>query len=643
MNTNILIIEDNPADVALIEAYLKDAALKHALYKSDSLNKGLSVLRENDIDLVLLDLKLVDTEGFKTLQLFREKAPDIPVIVLTGFKNEIMGIQSVRAGAQDFLVKGDFDSRSLARTIRYSLQRFEAQAKLQEKAKELSKSERRNQLAHRIARFGKWEMDIVTYTMKWDDEIFRFFGFPPHSFDPTLSDYIKYVHVEDREKVNSFFEEAIKDGQPHSVEHRIVIDNTVVKYLQVKAKVDFDEQANRILVVGVVQDISEMKMGSGKGDTSMPPADAMPFPLEKSLASEFNFNLRTPLASLTSFLYLLERTPLTSQQQNYVDGFKTSLDDLSFALNNWLNMAIFREGQIEAKLGEVAVSDIIAPLKNAFTLRSQHSGRKLEFNFSKQLPAAVITDEEKFSQILYNLVETAIRNSVEGSRIEASLQAKNHNSDDCYLLFRITFENQAVSAEQINSILEEAAGIEEFSSIQSGMLPLVISAKMAQKLGGVIRAIPKSGPALSMSFEHPARLPAQVGIPIPESPQAPLQILLVEDHDLHRLATKRMLTSWSTLVSVDLAENGRQAVEKALAKKYDLVLLDLHMPVMNGIEAAIKIRAKSNIPIIALTANESKQEQERCAMVGINDYVVKPIRPEHLFSCIMQEVYPGKP
>lgn len=643
MNTNILIIEDNPADVALIEAYLKDASLKHALYKSDSLNKGLSVLRECQIDLVLLDLKLVDTEGFKTLQLFREKAPDIPVIVLTGFKNEIMGIQSVRAGAQDFLVKGDFDSRSLARTIRYSLQRFEAQAKLQEKAKELSQNERRNQLAHQIARFGKWEMDIVTYTMKWDEEIFRFFGFPPHSFEPTLSDYLKYVHVEDREKVNSFFEEAIKDGQPHSVEHRIVIDNTIVKYLQVKAKVDFDEQANRILVVGVVQDISEMKSGNGAGAPSTPSSEAIPFPLEKSLASEFNFNLRTPLATLTSFLYLLEKTPLSSQQQNYVEGLKTSLDDLSFALNNWLNMAIIKEGQTEAKFREVALDDIITPLKSAFQIRSQQSGRKLEFNISKQLPRAVITDEEKFAQILYNLAETAIRHSVEGSRIEASLQAKTDKRTECYLLFRINFENSAASADRINTILAEAANIDDFSSIQTGMLPLVLSARLARNLGGVFRVIPKAGKMISMAFEHPASLPAQAETPVPESPQGPLHILLVEDHDLHRLATKRMLISWSKHVSVDLAENGRQAVEKAFSKNYDLVLLDLHMPVMNGIEAAIKIRAKSKVPIIALTANESKQEQERCAIVGINDYVVKPIRPEHLFSCIMHEVYAGKP
>lgn len=642
MNTNILIIEDNPADIALIEAYLKDAALKHTLYKSDSLSEGLAFLREFNIDLVLLDLKLVDTEGFKTLQLFREKAPDIPVIVLTGFKNEIMGIQSVRAGAQDFLVKGDFDSRSLARTIRYSLQRFETQAKLQEKAKELSKSERRNQLAHQIARFGKWEMDIVNNAMKWDDEIFRFFGFLPHSFEPTLSDYLKYVHVEDREKVDSFFEEAIKDGQPHSVEHRIVIENTIVKYLQIKAQVNFDDQVNRILVVGVVQDISEIKMGNGKEDAAAQPADAIPFPLERGLLSEFNFNLRTPLATLTSFLYLLEKTDLSAQQENLVDGLKTSLDDLSFALNNWLNMAILKEGRIELKPREVAIDDILKSLKNAFKIRSQNTGREFDFEVSKQLPPVVITDEEKFSQILYNLIETAIRNSDDDSRIEASLQSKGDKKNNGSLHFQISFVNRTISAGRINDILEEAININDISKIQSGSLPLVISSKLATELGGAFKIIPKSGKMISLVFEHPAGMPAQTAFPIPEFPQAPLHILLVEDHDLHRLATKRMLTSWSDLVSVELAENGKQAVEKVRKKNYDLILLDLHMPIMNGIEAAIKIRSSSKVPIIALTANESKQEQERCTMVGINDYVVKPIRPELLFSRIMQEVFVPK-
>ncbi|MCB9051974.1 MAG: response regulator [Lewinellaceae bacterium] len=638
-NTNILIIEDNPADVALIEAYLKDAAMKHTLFKSESLSAGLEFLKEHNVDLVLLDLKLVDVEGFKTVQLFREKAPDIPVIVLTGFKNEIMGIQSVRAGAQDFLVKGDFDSRILARTIRYSLQRFETQAKLQEKAKELSHSERRNQLAHQIARFGKWEMDIVNNAMKWDEEIFRFFGFSPFSFEPTLSDYIKYVHVEDREKVEAFFEEAIKDGQAHHIEHRAVIENTNVRHLQVKAQVNYDEQSNRILLVGGVQDVTELKLAHGLEDQSVQPADSAPVAIEEDLLSEFNFNIRTPVASMVNFLYLLDNSPLSEQQRDFISGLKSSLDDLSFALNNWLNLSILKEEKVDVKYTKLVLDEVFQILKNVSKIRSDQAGVSINFELSDNLPSVISTDAQKFSQILYNLLETAIRNGEQGQKITFSAQPKGNRRPPSLLTFTVTFQNRSITADSIRQALEQEEEEKANNRQRPAYLPIIISSKLIRAMGGAFDAQSKSNKGITLKVDLPMRVPEAEKVPIPEAPEALVRILLVEDHDLHRLATKRMLAGWSEFAEVEVAQNGQEACEKAAKKNYDIILMDLQMPILDGIEATIKIRKKSNIPIIALTANESKQEQERCFMVGINDYIVKPIRPENLFSTIMRQLY----
>ncbi len=637
--TNILIIEDNPADIALIEAYLKEAGMKHTLFKSESLRSGLDFLKERRVDLVLLDLKLVDVEGFKTLQLFRERAPDLPVIVLTGFKNEIMGIQSVRAGAQDFLVKGDFDSRTLARTIRYSLQRFEAQARLQEKAKELSHSERRNQLAHQIARFGKWEMDIVNNAMKWDEEIFRFFGFSPFSFEPTLSDYIKYVHVEDREKVESFFEEAIRDGQPHHIEHRIVIENTNVRYLHVKAQVNYDEPSNRILLVGGIQDVTELKAAHGLEDQAAQPTDAASISLEEGLLGELSFNIRTPIASMVNFLYLLENSPLSDQQKDFIEGMKSSLDDLSFALNNWLNLSILKEEFVEVKYTELVLEEAFQMLKNVSRIRSEQAGLSVHFDLSDSLPPVVFTDGQKFSQVLYNLIETAIRNGAPGQEIIFTAQPKGNRRLPNILTFTVAFTARAITSGQIQEAIEKEDESTTPGRERPGLLPVVISSKLITAMGGSFEAMEKPGKLITLRAGLPVKVPEMKKKPLPESPESPINILLVEDHDLHRLATKRMLAGWSSMADIDVAQNGREAYEKVSRKNYDIILMDLQMPILDGIEATIKIRNKAKTPIIALTANESKQEQERCFMVGINDYIVKPIRPESLFSAIMQQLH----
>ena len=168
---------------------------------------------------------------------------------------------------------------------------------------------------------------------------------------------------------------------------------------------------------------------------------------------------------------------------------------------------------------------------------------------------------------------------------------------------------------------------------------MIISSRLIQAMNGSLEISQKSDKTVVFRSELPIRIPEAGKKPVPENPEGPLSILLVEDHDLHRLATKRMLAGWYSKVEVDLAQNGREAYEKVLKKDYDIILMDLHMPVLDGIEATIKIRNKTNVPIIALTANESKQEQERCAMVGMNDYIVKPIRPESLFSGIMRQLY----
>ena len=119
------------------------------------------------------------------------------------------------------------------------------------------------------------------------------------------------------------------------------------------------------------------------------------------------------------------------------------------------------------------------------------------------------------------------------------------------------------------------------------------------------------------------------------APEAPLKILLVEDHFLNQIATKKVLTSWSGYVSVDIAENGAVALEKLGAHSYDLVLMDIQMPVMDGLEAAHEIRKTSDIPIIALTANASIKEQDKCFEIGMNDYLAKPFKPEELYLKIM--------
>ena len=152
--TNILLIEDNPGDTQLAKIYMKDAAFKYELFVADTFFEGTDIINQQEIDIVLLDLSLPDSQGFKTLNRYLETVPNIPVIVLTGVNNEIVGNQAVKAGAQDFLVKGQFDGKLLGRSIRFALQRYKDLQKLEDTKRELTINERRIIKAQQLAGFG---------------------------------------------------------------------------------------------------------------------------------------------------------------------------------------------------------------------------------------------------------------------------------------------------------------------------------------------------------------------------------------------------------------------------------------------------------------------------------------------------------
>lgn len=655
--TKILIIEDSESDIALIEAFLKEANYRHSLFKSDSLSEGLEKLWECTPNIVLLDLNLLDTTGFKTLQLFREKAPDTPVIVMTGYKNEIMGIQSVRAGAQDFLVKGTFDHRLLVKTINYSLQRFATQSKLQKKADDLSKNEERTRRALKIARFGRWEMNMVDNSMHWDDEVFHFFGFHPGSFVPTLSEYLKYVHVNDRAEVEQFFEEAMRDGKSHTINHRIVIDSKKVRHVQVNAQVSYVEKESQMMLLGSLQDVShqpaEAIAPSQESPDNVSEAESQPAPSDqegeptpdesspnnpKVLFSDFSYNLRTPIASVINFIYLLEETQLENQQKEYIHGIKSSLEDLSFAINNWINLNTLRTEQVNLNYSDIQVAQMLKTILDISKIRADKSGSELVLDVSQKLPDVIVSDQQRLTQLIYNTTELAVNFTIPDVSTRLSLGVRGSRDNNLQLLLRCLFQSDDFDLEEAIEMIEDEHIIKDNSVETSRMLPLIISKQLTSIMGGELKLIRKTSQKFEIKIEVPIGTPKNQPKPIPNQPNRSLRILLVEDHDLHRLATKRMLSNWSEKVTVDVAVNGMEGVRLARQNTYDLILMDLEMPVLNGIQASIKIRSHSKTPIIALTANESKQEQERCQAIGINDYVVKPVKPEWLFTRVMQQV-----
>lgn len=632
----ILLIEDNPGDVQLIKLHLKNASVRHILHHADTFYEGVDLAQQHEVQLVLLDLSLPDSSGFKTLTNFLEKVSNIPVIVLTGTNNEIVGNQAIKAGAQDFLVKGQFDGKLLGRSIRYALQRYSSQLKLQNTASRLSVNEKRYIEAQEMAHFGNWEMDIVNNEMKWTDEVYRIFSLQPNSFQPTLSEYLNYVHVEDRPQVEAFFEDAAKDGKLHQLEHKIIIAGHNIKHVALRAKVHFEETSGKILLVGVIQDISERKLNEQ-------------LILEKNLSnrtskvmqqalSDMSFHVRTPLSSIVNLLFLFDKTQLSGSQVELMDGLKTSVDDMSMVLNNLLNFAVLATEDIKVAEDEFKIKDFLTSNEKILKIKSDTAKLDLTFESDEHLPEKIKVDAQKLTIIFYNIINYAITKTTDDSSISVRTSLLQQTDNTGNLTINLIGTNLDLIATQINELQQAEKLLEVYEpkgDPENSTINIAVAMRIAKLLGGTIQIKDLDDNRVGFGIKLPVKLVRQFKVAHGNKPNMPLRILLVEDHFLNQIATKKVLKTWSDLVTVDIAENGLIAVEKFREHGYDLILMDIQMPVMNGLEAAEKIREKSNVPIIALTANATKHEQDRCFETGMNEYLAKPFQPDDLYDRIM--------
>lgn len=195
------------------------------------------------------------------------------------------------------------------------MQRYSAKLKLEDTARNLVMSKNRYIEVQEIAHFGSWEMDIVTNEMTWSDEMFRIFGFAPNSFDPSLADYIKYVHPDDKEKVVNFFESVSKIGQLQRIEHSIVTNNqTTIKTIVLQAKVFYNDLNQKIVLLGAAQDISERKISEKLVAEKQISKKALQ--IREEVLSTLSFLVRTPLSSLMNFVFFSKKLLLLAHKKN---------------------------------------------------------------------------------------------------------------------------------------------------------------------------------------------------------------------------------------------------------------------------------------------------------------------------------------
>ncbi len=363
--------------------------------------------------------------------------------------------------------------------------------------------------------------------------------------------------------------------------------------------------------------------------------------------SEFLANMshevRTPLNGVLGMLQLLQTTEQTDEQKEYILGAIKSTQRLTRLLADILDISKIESGKLQVIEAEFSTSCLQESIMEIFRPTAREKSLAFDFHVDAQMPPKLIGDETRVRQILFNLVGNALKFTESGSVLVEAMVLPAKDSHAVRVLFAVSDTGIGISDEQLKDIFEPfVQGERSYTRCYQGAgLGLAIVRKLVRILGGEMVIDNTVGNGTTVYVSLPFKLPVSHQEPAAPQPgqadepaDTPLRILLVEDDEFSLFASKRMLQKMG--YSVATAPDGSQALVILREQDFDLILMDIQMPVMDGVEATKAIRGASDlgemsrIPIIAMTAYAMTGDKERFLAAGMEGYIAKPVERDEL-------------
>jgi PAS domain S-box-containing protein len=365
---------------------------------------------------------------------------------------------------------------------------------------------------------------------------------------------------------------------------------------------------------------------------------------KQQFLSNMSHEIRTPMNAIIGFTKVLMKTDLTEKQTKYLQAIKSSGNTLIVLINDILDLAKVDAGKMIFINAPFQISDSITTILHLFEIKIQEKNLQLVKEYDAEIPKVLLGDSVRLHQILINLLSNAIKFTSEG-KIIVSVNLLNEDKEKVTLEIKVTDTGIGIPENKIKNIfIDFEQAYTDTSRVYGGTgLGLAIVKQLVEKQGGTISVNSKADEGSTFSFTLNFQKTNDDVIfenvtERYETETKALKVLVVEDIKLNQLLVRTILDDYK--FAWDIADNGKIAIDKLQSDSYDIILMDLQMPIMNGFEATEHIRNKMNlqIPIIALTADVTSVDLGKCKAAGMNDYISKPIDEKLLYRKILDLV-----